>query len=273
MGSFLAARTGDFRWDVMILACLTAILLQLLSNLANDYGDSIHGADSDLRKGPSRAVQSGMITADRMKRAIYLFAALALVSGVTLVIMASITVKMKLLFLGLGLVAIAAAYYYTNGARPYGYAGLGDISVFLFFGLLGVMGSYYLHTARWDQAVILPAVSVAAFSVGVLNVNNIRDMISDQKAGKYSVPVRLGYTGARVYHSLLILTGILAAMIYSGAAQGVWTTYLYAALLPIFFLHLRAIWSKDREQLDPQLKQLALLTFSFVILFGVGLLV
>ena len=177
MGSFLSAADGLFRWEVLLFASMTAIFLQVLSNLANDYGDSIHGADSADREGPSRSVQTGAISASTMKSAIAVFAVLSLCSGIALIFLSDLSTKESWLFFGLGLAAIAAAYYYTNGSRPYGYSGLGDISVFLFFGMLGVLGTYYLHTGSFGGILILPAMTVALFSVAVLNVNNIRDMV------------------------------------------------------------------------------------------------
>ncbi|HET9054759.1 MAG TPA: 1,4-dihydroxy-2-naphthoate octaprenyltransferase, partial [Cyclobacteriaceae bacterium] len=193
MGGFLAASVSAFRWDVFLLCIITTILLQILSNLANDYGDSIHGADSADRKGPSRAVQSGKISAAQMRTAMIVFVILSLAGGTSLLFVAfGFNWNAILFFLGLGALSILAAIAYTVGRRPYGYAGLGDISVFIFFGLVGVMGSLYLFTKaiHWQDA--LPAISCGLFSVGVLNINNIRDIESDKKAGKYSIPVRIG---------------------------------------------------------------------------------
>jgi 1,4-dihydroxy-2-naphthoate octaprenyltransferase len=181
MGGFLAASVNAFQWDIFLLCISTTIFLQVLSNLANDYGDSIHGADSVDRKGPSRAVQSGKISANQMKTGIIVFVLLSLISGVSLLFVAfGLNWNAILFFLGLGILSILAAIAYTVGKRPYGYAGLGDISVFIFFGLIGVLGSLYLfiHELKWEY--ILPAISCGVFAVGVLNINNIRDIESDQ---------------------------------------------------------------------------------------------
>ena len=138
-GSFIAAWQNSFRWEILVLASLTTVFLQILSNLSNDYGDSVHGADSIDRQGPVRAVQSGLITLPEMKKAMYLFGALSLISGLSLLYLAVQDLQIFLLFLGLGLAAIWASITYTSGKNPYGYAGLGDLSVFIFFGLLGVL--------------------------------------------------------------------------------------------------------------------------------------
>jgi len=272
MGSYLAAWQGRMNWLVAILACLTAICLQILSNLANDYGDSIHGADSATREGPSRAVQSGIISSGAMFRAVLLFAVLSLISGLMLLWVAEIGGRGFIAFLILGILAIAAAYFYTNGSRPYGYAGLGDISVFIFFGLLGVLGTYFLHTGSLVTEIWFPAVSVAAFSVAVLNLNNVRDMISDQEAGKISVPVRLGYSGAKMYHLILIVVGVLATLgfVICYVKQG-WS-YLFLLVTPVLILNIVNVYRKPRTELDPYLKQMALGTFFYVNLLGIGLL-
>ena len=192
MGAFLAAAHRALDIGIFGLCALTTILLQLLSNLANDYGDSIHGADSAERAGPSRAVQSGAITKSAMKKAIIICGLLAFLSGIGLIYMAFDFTLNFWIFLGFGLVAIAAATTYTVGCKPYGYAGLGDLSVLIFFGFIAVLGSAFLYEKVVYWEYILPALSVGLFSVGVLNVNNIRDMESDLLAGKQSIPVRLG---------------------------------------------------------------------------------
>jgi 1,4-dihydroxy-2-naphthoate octaprenyltransferase len=186
MGSFLAAADNSFRGDVVAWCALTTLFLQILSNLANDYGDTKHGADSAHRQGPKRAVQAGLITAAQMKTAMVVFAALSLLSGLLLLwtALGSAGLYVFLFFLALGLAAIWAAINYTAGARPYGYAGLGDIAVFTFFGLVGVMGTYYLQTQQLPGALLWPAASMGFLATGVLNINNIRDIESDRLAGK-----------------------------------------------------------------------------------------
>jgi 1,4-dihydroxy-2-naphthoate polyprenyltransferase len=273
MGGFLAAAAGAFRWDIFLLCILTTIFLQILSNLANDYGDSIHGADSVDRKGPSRAVQSGTISATSMRTAVVIFVLLCLISGITLLVVAfGWNLNAILFFFGLGILCILAAIAYTVGKRPYGYAGLGDISVLIFFGLVGVMGSYYLFTKEVSALEILPAFSCGLFSMAVLNINNIRDIESDKKAGKYSIPVRIGRQKAIVYHWVLLTCGILCSLIYTAINfQSEWQ-FLFLLTIPLFLLNGKAISSKPSHELDPFLKQMALSTLAFVISFGFGLI-
>jgi 1,4-dihydroxy-2-naphthoate polyprenyltransferase len=273
MGGFLAASHDLFSWPVFLLCVLTTIFLQVLSNLANDYGDSIHGADSVDRKGPTRAVQVGAISRSAMKNAIILFSILSFASGITLLFVAfGWDWQAILFFLGLGLLSILAAIAYTVGRKPYGYLGLGDISVFIFFGLVGVLGSFYLfvHSVSWLQ--LLPATSCGLFSVAVLNINNIRDIESDMKAGKYSVPVRIGKANAIVYHHIIIIAGIGAALLYTFITFRSPWQLLFLLTLPLFIANMRAVARKESPSLDPYLKQMALSTLAFVLLFGAGLL-
>jgi 1,4-dihydroxy-2-naphthoate octaprenyltransferase len=271
MGSFLAAGFHHYQWQVMALTILTTLFLQILSNLSNDYGDFVNGADHVERKGPSRAVQSGEITPEAMKNMIYVFVGLSLISGLSLL---AISVGLNLtflLFLVLGIGAIAAAIYYTMGSNPYGYAGLGDISVFIFFGLVAVCGTYFLHAGFLNWTIILPAFTCGLFSVGVLNVNNIRDIESDLSAGKKSIPVRLGRRKAVVYHWMIIIGGFAAALVFTLLNfQSVWQ-FAFFLSLPLFLKNTIAVTKyKEASLLDPYLKQLALSTLLFVILFGVG---
>lgn len=274
MGAFLAASVQQFRWSVFLFSALTTIFLQILSNLANDYGDSVHGADQAGREGPARAVQSGHITPTAMKRAIGVFAGLSLVSGIVLLWLAlSGSQTAFLLFLGLGLLAIAAAITYTSGAKPYGYAGLGDLSVLLFFGLAGVIGSYYLHTlsARWTH--LLPALSCGFFSTAVLNVNNIRDIKTDKLAGKRSIPVRLGRARAVAYHWLLLALGITCSIIYVLLDFSSYYQWLFIICLPLLISNAHAVHHRrTAAELDPYLRQMALTTLLYVATFGLGLL-
>lgn len=271
MGGFLAASANAFQWDIFLLCIVTTIFLQILSNLANDYGDSIHGADSADRKGPSRAVQSGKISASQMKGGIIVFVLLSLISGVSLLFVAfGFNWNAILFFLGLGILSILAAIAYTVGKRPYGYAGLGDISVFIFFGLIGVMGSLYLftHELKWDY--VLPAISCGVFAVGVLNINNIRDIESDHKAGKYSVPVRIGRANAVLYQWCLITIGLASASLFVLRNYVSSFQLLFLISVPAFVLIGKNVQQKSSHELDPYLKFMALATLFFVLLFGVG---
>ena len=270
MGSFVAWSQGLMAPMVWVLASLTAIGLQIMSNLANDYGDSIHGADSDDRTGPGRAVQQGIISSAAMKRAIVLSALISFVSGVALLLVSPIGWTARAVLLSMGLASIAAAYFYTNGTRPYGYHGLGDLAVGIFFGLLGVCGSYYLHTGSWLSAPWLLAVSIGAFAIGVLNLNNIRDIVSDKAAGKISLAVRMGPRGARIYHAILLIVAWLTAIVYSFKQDANPVIWIFVPVLLIHIMHLRRVWNAD--QIDPELKVLALSTVLFTILYGIGLM-
>ncbi len=273
MGGFLAASANAFRWDIFLLCVLTTIFLQILSNLANDYGDSVHGADSHIRKGPARAVQSGAISSNQMKTAVIIFVFLCLASGVSLLVVSfGINWNAIMFFFGLGILSILAAIAYTVGKRPYGYAGLGDFSVLIFFGLVGVMGSYYLFTQHVSWREILPALSCGFFSIGVLNVNNIRDIDSDRMAGKFSIPVRIGKQHAVTYHWLLLGSGLCSALVYNLLTYKSPWQLLFLLSAPFFMRIGTAVARKPSHELDPYLKQMALSTLLFVVLFGLGLI-
>lgn len=273
MAGFLAAAAGKFNLALFTLCCVTTIFLQVLSNLANDYGDSMNGADHEGRKGPIRAVQSGVISASEMRNAVIVFSFLSLFCGLFLLWFSFGTNWQALaIFFCLGLLSIAAAIGYTVGKKPYGYIGLGDISVLIFFGLVGVMGSYYLftHSITWKE--LLPALSCGLFSIAVLNINNIRDIESDRIAGKYSIPVRIGKAKATRYHWILLIGGLLCAIGYTFLHYKSPWQFLFLLTVPLFVKNGVSIHQKSSGELDPFLKQMALSTLLFVILFGVGLI-
>lgn len=274
LGSFLAAYQREFDLGVLLLSALTTVFLQILSNLANDFGDTQHGADSKFREGPSRSVQSGAITASVMRKAITLFGILSFISGLLLIYVAlGFNLSTFLFFLLLGVLCIVAAIAYTAGKRPYGYAGLGDLSVMIFFGLVGVLGTFYLHTSRFEPINILPALSSGFFATAVLNVNNIRDIKSDKLAGKKSIPVRLGKQKAVIYHWILLTMGFLCAFIYTCLVFQSYWQFLYFISIPLILKNGLAVSRKDNAlELDPYLKQMAFTTLAFVLSFGIGLL-
>lgn len=275
MGSFLAAHISRFDWLVFVLSIVTTIFLQVLSNLANDYGDSVHGADNEHRQGPKRAVSSGLITISEMKKAIALLIGLSLISGIALLFVAfGANLEIFLFFFFLGLFCIIAAIAYTMGKKPYGYAGLGDISVIFFFGLVGVLGTFYLQTKIWNPAFLLPALSCGLFATGVLNVNNIRDIESDRAAGKKSIPVRLGRKRAVTYHYGLILGGLTLAIIFNlFNNESIWQ-WMFLVTIPFFWKNMKAVSTKLKaSELDPYLKQLAITALLFAITFGLGMLI
>ncbi|WP_430815241.1 1,4-dihydroxy-2-naphthoate polyprenyltransferase [Carboxylicivirga sp. RSCT41] len=276
MGSFLAAYYNAFNWSILILASFTTLFLQVLSNLANDYGDTVNGADHADRKGPDRMVQTGAISLTSMRMAIILFSVFSLLSGLLLIYVAfgSASAYVSLFFFVLGLAAIAAAMKYTMGNNPYGYNGLGDIFVLIFFGIVGVAGSFYLYTNYFDWKVLLPAFSVGFLSSGVLNLNNMRDEESDRAAGKNTLVVKNGIKWAKTYHSFLIVAAILNIAIFAIINGFGLFQYIFLLGIPLFIRHLNVVKkAEEASDFDPELKKLALSTLVFVILFGVGLVV
>jgi 1,4-dihydroxy-2-naphthoate polyprenyltransferase len=273
LGSLLAAADGGHHLMVTLLAILTATCLQVLSNLANDYGDFVHGADQSGRVGPQRAVQSGLVTPQAMRLAIMLFIGLSALVGMALlwVALGVEALLLALLFLLLGAAAIGAAVSYTAGVRPYGYVGLGDLAVFIFFGWVGVLGSYFLHIGRLEWPLLLPATCCGLLSVAVLNVNNIRDLESDRQAGKLSIPVRLGPTRARLYHWGLLLAAVIFAGLYVLLDYRSWSQWLFLLSLVLLWRNGRAVTTTfTPAALNPWLKQMVLATLVFVILLGLG---
>lgn len=272
MGNLLGGAKGDFDWGIAVFSVLTALLLQILSNLANDYGDTVHGADSEKRVGPQRAVQSGAITAGQMKMAVGFLAALSLLSGIVLLYLSfeHIGLVKVLMLFGIGILAVIAAIAYTATDRPYGYAGFGDLSVFIFFGLVAVVGSYFLQTGTLGWRIFLPAAAYGFLSTGVLNVNNMRDIDSDGEAGKRSIPVRIGLWNAKRYHAVLILWAWVLLVVFSVSLPTVWWNWLYLPLMLLFIPHLRSVMTaQEPEELAPQLKNLALSSALLAIVFGV----
>ena len=275
MGTFLAAAAGKFNLVIFLLCILTTILLQVLSNLANDYGDSIHGADHEERLGPERTVQSGQISPGNMRMAIGLSALLSLLSGIALLVYSlDVMAGGFFVFLGLGLAAILAALGYTLGKKPYGYQGLGDLFVLIFFGLIGVSGTYFLFTGTFNFFVLLPALSSGFMATAVLNINNIRDIDSDIKAGKKSIPVRLGRDRAVIYHWFLLGGALLSASFYIVVIHHNPWQFAFLITLPLFIMNGMSIKRADNPvEIDPYLKKMALTSLIFTMIFGICLLI
>lgn len=254
-GSVLAYSTHQFSPLVALLAFLTATLLQILSNLANDYGDAVKGTDNENRLGPVRAIQSGAVTQQDMKRAMVINIVLTMVSGLVLVMYALESLQSILAFIGLGVLAIIAAIAYTVGNKPYGYVGLGDISVFIFFGLLGVAGTYFLHTGIVAPQLILPAVGCGLLAVAVLNINNMRDIENDEVCGKRTVAVRLGQKRAKQYHFILLAGAVLAFTAYLiHQPSPLWISLPFLLSLLVTYKHGKAVWLADKPaQIAPMM--------------------
>ncbi len=275
VGSSIAAHQGYFDIAIFSLALGTTLGLQILSNFANDYGDGVKGTDNEDRIGPKRAIQSGIIDQKEMMQAIIITALTTLLLAILLIYASFGSEKLlsSLVFFFLGVTAIIAAIKYTVGDSAYGYKGLGDVFVFVFFGLVAVYGSYYLYSHDHDWISLFPAVSIGMLSAAVLNINNLRDMASDKKAGKITLVVKLGKKKAKDYHYSLILGSLFFLVIYSVLTARELNNFIYLfAFIPLF-LHLKRVVKNDNPMLlDPELKVVALSTFAISILFGLGLI-
>lgn len=270
-GSALTYLTGNFKWPVALLALITAGLLQILSNLANDYGDAVKGSDTAERIGPLRGMQKGVITQADMKKALKINIVSACVSGILLIIVACEKPEDALGFLMLGLVAIVAAITYTVGKKPYGYLGLGDISVLIFFGWLSVIGTYYLQANTFNMITFLPATACGLLSVAVLNINNMRDIENDVKAGKNTLAVRLGPQGARVYHTIIIIVAILCLAFFNLLYLHSWTGWLFLLAVPMLMNHIRRVLSDPTpEGMRPMLENMVKAALFTNVLFSIG---
>lgn len=275
IGSALAIMDNSFRWSIFILAALTTVFLQILSNLANDYGDFVNGKDTAERIGPKRMVQTGEISPRQMLVGIFIIVFLSLISGGFLIIEGTKGINITYLFLfgALGIIAIAAAVKYTVGKNPYGYQGFGDLFVFIFFGLVGVVGTYFLHTQsfRWD--VLLPATTIGLLSVGVLNMNNMRDYEVDKKAGKHTLVVLMGKQKTIYYHLFLIFGAVLSVVIFTLLNYHSAFQWLFLLCLPLLFLNVKKVISyKNSSELYPELPRLSMASLLFSILFLVGII-
>ena len=279
LGGFLAKTKvpepveGPTFWLTLLFAALTAILLQILSNLANDYGDFKKGIDNAKRVGPQREMQSGAITEQEMKRGLALTAMLCLISGALLIfVFSGLTWQELAVFAVLGLGAVLAALLYTLGKRPYGYRGLGDLFCFLFFGWAAVAGTYYLSAPWFDFSVFLPATAMGFLSNAVLNINNMRDYENDKASGKNSLVVKLGLKKAFVYHCLLIGGAFVCLTIYLVLHHAAWYSYLFLLLAILFIKDLIAIKKTKPELLDPFLGRQVKHSFLLVVVYGILLM-
>ena len=268
------ANPQGFNGLVMALCLLTTILLQVLSNFANDYGDHQKGSDTEERIGPLRGIQKGAISAKELKWGLILMVVASFLSGSFLIGIAYENLSDLFAFAGLGILAIVAAITYTVGAKPYGYMGLGDISVLVFFGLLGVGGTYYLQTHSIDSHIILPAIGSGLLASAVLNINNLRDIEQDVKAGKNTLAVRLGAYKGRVYHCILLSLAALCYLAFALATAISWTNYLFVLAMPLLAKHAIFVYrSQQPSELRPMLAQMSMISLLINILFSLGLLI
>ena len=274
LGSLLAAANAEFNWLIFSLAMLTTILLQVLSNFANDYGDGIKGTDAN-RTGEKRAVASGAIPALAMKNMMKIFAALSFISAVLLLVVSFLPENWLffIIFVLLGIASIWAAINYTVGKKAYGYRALGDLFVFLFFGLLATFGTYLLYTQEFEWTIILPASAIGLLSTAVLNLNNMRDIPQDKRAGKRTIAVNLGLFYSKFYHAFLLFTPFLLAFFYVLTLDNFqWVQLSFLILLiPAILQMIKVGNTQEYAVLDPELKKTALLTLVFALIFGFGI--
>ncbi len=276
LGSLLAAADHTFSWGVFILASLTTVLLQILSNLANDYGDFINRKDTAARIGPQRMIQSGQITPQRMVKALILLVFVTLSAGTALIVVGtnSDTPGTTICYLLMGMAAIVAALKYTVGKNPYGYRGLGDVSVFIFFGLMGTIGTYYLHTHLLKFDLILPAASIGLLSAGVLNLNNLRDEQSDRQVKKRTLVIIIGTDRAKIYHMMLLVTAVITGLAYTILNFRSGFQLLFLLPLPLLLQNIKTVFRYTRPiELNAELMKLSISTLLFSLTFGAGLLI
>lgn len=263
--------TDVFSWKVFGFAILTTLGLQILSNFANDYGDGMKGTDNEDRVGPKRAIQSGVISPQAMKRAIIITSVLTLVSAMLLIYFAfgDSNLFYSFFYLALGILAIASAIRYTVGIKAYGYRGFGDLFVFVFFGLVSTLGVNFLYSKQIDFELFLPATAIGFLSVGVLNLNNMRDEASDRKSNKNTIVVQMGGAKAKKYHYFLIISAMILVLLFAFLSDYRLDQYLFVLAYIPLIKHLYTV-SKNTEPklLDPELKKVALSTFVLSILLA-----
>jgi 1,4-dihydroxy-2-naphthoate polyprenyltransferase len=264
IGSGAAAAAGHFVWWAALLALVVALALQVGVNYANDYSDGIRGTDSN-RVGPFRLVGSGAASPDAVKNAAFAAFGVAAVTGVALVIA---TARYELLVMGAA--SIVAAWYYTGGRRPYGYRGLGELSVFVFFGPVAVMGTTYVQVGRLTVASALGSVGCGALACAILVVNNLRDIPTDVVAGKRTLAVVLGDGRTRDLYAALLALAFVSALVL-GVIAGPWSA-LALLSVPLAVPPLRAVRSGARgRELVPALAGTGLVQLAYGVLLGLGL--
>ncbi len=272
LGSGLAAAKGSFSWPIFLLAVFTGMLLQALSDFANDYGDAMNNLDGADRLGPKRTVSSGEISPKNMLLGMLLVACLIVITTICLFSLSFGTNWIQWILCSFIIItAMLAAVFYTVGKNPYGYRAKGDYYVFVYFGFVSVMGSYYLFTNNFTDIPIFPAIAAGAFATAVLNINNTRDMDADKKNGKITIANKLGKDGARKYHICLIGTGVLAWFIYFILHFNSWHMLLLLLTLPLIISAYKVYTNYDANILDKQLRITALSTSVFHIVMAVAI--
>ena len=272
IGSALAYWAGKFDLITTLLAFITTILLQVLSNFANDYGDHVKGSDTAERIGPLRAIQHGAITGEQLKIAVIVLSVLSFISGAALSFYAYEGIEDLLVFLGLGVISIVAAITYTVGKKAYGYLGLGDLFVLIFFGFVAVIGVFYLQAHSLPLMIFIPAFGCGLLSVAVLNINNLRDINQDRKVGKNTLIVRIGSKNGRIYHAILLALAVVSYLIFAILNFEHWYNYLFLLAVPLLVKHGLFVYRhQDPIELRPILGQMAGLALITNLLFSLGI--
>ena len=272
IGSALAYWAGKFDLITTLLAFITTILLQVLSNFANDYGDHVKGSDTAERIGPLRAIQHGAITGEQLKMAVIILSVLSFISGAALSFYAYEGIEDLLVFLGLGVISIVAAITYTVGKKAYGYLGLGDLFVLIFFGFVAVIGVFYLQAHSLPLMIFIPAFGCGLLSVAVLNINNLRDINQDRKAGKNTLIVRIGSKNGRIYHAILLALSVVSYLIFAILNFEHWYNYFFLLAVPLLVKHGLFVYRhQDPIELRPILGQMAGLALITNLLFSLGI--
>lgn len=275
LGVTLAADKTDVSPWTAALIFLTTVCLQILSNLSNELGDTLSGTDSADRQGPKYALGSGDMTVGDIKKLILIFIGLCVISGLAMIQVSfgSLFKTESICLEALGAAAIVGAMKYTLGKNPYGYRGLGDVFVFIFFGLVSVLGGYYVAARELPPLImLLPASAIGCFSVGVLNVNNIRDMKTDA-VNRVTVAIKLGMKGARIYQTILVTLGWALILVFCAVYDFAPGHYIFIITLPLYIKHLQGVWTRSERALDPMLPMLVISTFFLSILAGAGFLI
>lgn len=275
LGVTLAADKTDVSPWTAALIFLTTVCLQILSNLSNELGDTLSGTDSADRQGPKYALGSGDMTIGDIKKLILMFIGLCVISGLAMIQVSfgSLFKTESICLEALGAAAIVGAMKYTLGKNPYGYRGLGDVFVFIFFGLVSVLGGYYVAARELPSLImLLPASAIGCFSVGVLNVNNIRDMKTDA-VNRVTVAIKLGMKGARIYQTILVTLGWALILVFCAVYDFAPGHYIFIITIPLYIKHLQGVWTRSERALDPMLPMLVISTFFLSILAGAGFLI
>lgn len=271
VGNGLAYSSPSFSVTILTLSLATTIAFQILSNFANDYGDGVKGTDNNDRIGPARVLQQALLSRKELKKGIQITVASSLILSFTLILIAfdSSELLYVLIFVALAVASVYAAIKYTVGENAYGYRAFGDFFVFVFFGGVSVLGSYFLQNNTFSIELILPATSIGLLSVGVLNLNNMRDLETDKKSNKITIAVLLGSSYSKIYHAFLLIGAVFTSVLYSKTLSQ--PSYLFMIAVLLLMIHLRRVLGyTDPKEFDPELKRLALCTFLFALLFSIG---